>query len=91
MDKHNFVWKNALKETTLRQFKNQWAGLDIQNGTVVQEFWRENGILHINVKELLAATETVKCLAKNSEHVKLSVENSVAFAHLKKVGENSPT
>ena len=67
-----------------------WAGLDIKNGTVVQEFWREKGVLHINVKELIAATETVKSLAKEKELVHLSVDNSVAFSYLKKGGGKIP-
>jgi hypothetical protein len=41
-----------------------WAGLDVHNGTLVQDWWRENRALHINVKELRAAVFTVRSLAK---------------------------
>ena len=44
----------------------------------------------MNVKESIAATETVKSLAKENEMVHLSVDNSVAFAYLKNWGWNFP-
>ena len=40
-----------------------WGGLDVTSGCQIQEFWREAGPLHINVKELRAAVDTVKSLA----------------------------
>ena len=67
-----------------------WAGVDIVNGTVVQEFWREKNGLHINVKELDAAVQTVKSLAKPKEVVYLSVDNSVVFAYLNRGGGRLP-
>jgi hypothetical protein len=67
-----------------------WAGVDIGQGTVVQEFWREKNGLHINVKELDAAVQTVKSLAKPKEVVHLSVDNSVAFAYLNRGGGRLP-
>ena len=67
-----------------------WAGVDIVHGTVVQEFWREKNGLHINVKELDAAVQTVKSLAKPKEVVHLSVDNSVAFAYLSRGGGRLP-
>ena len=82
--------KIPLKKLHSDSSNHAWAGLDIINGTVVQEFWRDKGILHINVKELIAAVETVKSLAKEKEVVHLSVDNSVAFAYLKKGGGKLP-
>ena len=71
--------------------QNQWAGVDIKNGTVVQEFWREKGILHINVKELIAATETVKCLAKKFRNCPpVSGQFSGIFIPKKGWGKTSP-
>ena len=67
-----------------------WAGVDIIEGTIVQEFWREKGSLHINVKELEAAVHTIKSLAKPQETVHLSVDNSVSFAYLNKGGGRIP-
>jgi hypothetical protein len=63
-----------------------WAGKDLVEGTNLHEFWREKGVLHINVKELYAALETVKSLAKKGEKVHLGVDNSVAYSYLKKSG-----
>ena len=37
-----------------------WAGLDIQSGIHVQDFWRERTLHHNIVKELSAAIATVK-------------------------------
>ena len=61
------------------------------NGSLVQEFWREKQVLHINVKELEAAINTVKSLAKPKEHVCLKVDNSVTFYYLKKHGGRIPS
>ena len=67
-----------------------WAGVDIVTGSIVQEFWREKDGLHINVKELQAAINTVKSLAKTKEVVHLSVDNSVSFAYLNRGGGRLP-
>ena len=56
-----------------------------------QEFWREKSALHINVKELEAAINTVKSLAKRHEKVSLCVDNSVTFAYLRKGGGRIPS
>jgi hypothetical protein len=85
-----FLDKIPLRHLHSDSSNHAWAGLDIKKGTVVQEFWREKGVLHINVKELIAAVETVKSLAKTKEMVHLSVDNSVAFAYLKKGGGRLP-
>ena len=61
-----------------------WAGVDAKNGTIIQEFWRERGHLHINVKELHAAMDTIRSLAKPGELVTLRVDNSVTYYYLKK-------
>ena len=67
-----------------------WGGLDLDSGNYVQNFWREKGALHINVKELQAAVETVKSLANPGELVHLCVDNSVAFSYLRKGGGRIP-
>jgi hypothetical protein len=63
-----------------------WGGVDTQQGTFVQEFWRKDGHLHINVKELQAAVNTVQSLAKRGDVVTLSVDNTVALSYLQKGG-----
>jgi hypothetical protein len=63
-----------------------WGGLDLTTGASVQEFWREESGLHINVKELQAAIHTIKSLAHVGEVVHLCVDNSVAFSYLLKGG-----
>jgi transcriptional regulator of met regulon len=68
-----------------------WAGVDVTSGSLVQEFWREQQVLHINVKEVEAAINTVKSLAKPREHVCLKVDNSVTFYYLKKHGGRIPS
>ena len=68
-----------------------WAGVDLTGKKAIQEFWRDQGGLHINIKELTAALHTVKSLAKRNEHVTLVVDNSVAFSYLRKGGgEKTP-
>ena len=67
-----------------------WGGLETQTGQVVQDFWRSEIGLHINIKELKAAVATVQSLAKPGETVHLAVDNQVAYHYLRK-GENSPT
>ena len=63
-----------------------WAGLDLIGKNCVHEFWRSEGHLHINVKELHAAMATVQSLAKPGEEVHLDVDNSVAYSYMKKMG-----
>ena len=64
----------------------QGWGLDINSGNIIQDFWREDSILHINVKELKAAMETVKSFSRPGDTVLLSVDNTVTFAYLTKGG-----
>jgi hypothetical protein len=91
------TWKGRLLEgnipvRTLHSDSSDhtWAGVDTTSGTIVKEFWRKDNILHINVKELKAAVNTIKSLAKPKENIILNVDNSVAFYYLKK-GGGSPT
>jgi hypothetical protein len=42
--------------------------------------------LHINIKELSAAVQVVKTLAKEGEHITLGVDNLVAYHYLRKGG-----
>jgi hypothetical protein len=67
------------------------GGLETQTGQIVQEFWRSEIGLHINIKELKAAVAAVQSLAKPGEVVHLSVDNQVAYHYLRKGGGNSPT
>ena len=62
-----------------------WGGINPHTGQFVQEFWREKSPLHINVKEMMAAINTVKSLAKPNENVLLCVDNQVIFYYLQKV------
>ena len=63
-----------------------WGGLDLEKGTAVHEFWRDQLGLHINVKELHAAIHTVQSLARKGEKVHLGVDNSVAYHYTRKSG-----
>ena len=47
--------------------------------------------MHINVKELRAAINTVKSLAKTGETVDLTVDNQVTYFYLLKGGVEKPT
>ena len=67
-----------------------WAGVDLDHPNRVQEHWRESGILHITVKELSAAVQTVMSLAKPKEVIELGVDNSVAYYYLLKGGGRLP-
>ena len=67
-----------------------WAGQDLVEGTALHEFWRDKQGLHINVKELFAALQTVRSLAKKGEKVHLGVDNSVAYSYIKKSGGRKP-
>ena len=67
-----------------------WAGVDLTHNSAIQEFWRSAGQLHINVKELFAAVQTIKSFAKPKSTVHLCVDNSVAFSYLHKGGGRKP-
>jgi hypothetical protein len=62
------------------------GGLDITTGKFVQEFWREKSYLHINIKEMIAAINTVRSLSKRGETVSLTVDNQVIYYYLAKGG-----
>ena len=63
-----------------------WGGIDIVSGEKIQEFWREQKTLHINVKEMEAAINTVRSLAKPGETIQLCVDNQVIYYYLQKGG-----
>ena len=63
-----------------------WGGLDPNSGEKVQEYWRDRKDLHINVKEMEAAINTVCSLAKKNETVELNVDNQVIYYYLAKGG-----
>ena len=87
----SFLGKIPVRELHSDSSQEAWAGVDITSGTTIQEFWRNKSGLHINVKELEAAINTVKSLAKKKEHVSLKVDNSVTFAYLSKGGGRIPS
>ena len=86
-----FQGKTPVKELPSDSSQEAWAGVDVTTGRLVQEFWRDKRGLHINVKELEAAINTVQSLAKEKEHVLLKADNSVTYAYLTKGGGNIPT
>jgi hypothetical protein len=63
-----------------------WGGIDPATGKFVQEFWREKSDLHINIKEMGAAVNTVKSLSQPGENVLLCVDNQVLYYYLQKGG-----
>jgi hypothetical protein len=67
-----------------------WGGLDPASGACVQEFWRSQTHLHINVKELQAALDTVRSLARPGDRVICHVDNLVAYSYLQKQGGRLP-
>ena len=67
-----------------------WAGIDLLTGDVVQEYWRTQSGLHINIKELRAALDTIRSLAKPGEKVKICVDNTVAHSYLTRGGKITP-
>ena len=81
-----FQGKCPVRELHSDSSNHAWAGVDLRTGGAVQEFWRSAQGLHINVKELSAAVQTVKSLTKPKERVLLGVDNSVAFSYSKKGG-----
>ena len=86
-----FQGKAPVRELHSDSSQTAWAGVNVTNGCIVQEYWRDKSVLHINVKELEAAINTVKSLAKPKEHVSLKVDNSVTYWYLKKQGGKIPS
>ena len=91
--------KDTILEWTGRDFTRQpqktlysdssgtgWAGLNPETGALVHDFWREKIDWHINLKELMAATNTVQSLAQPGQTICLRVDNSVTFHYLLKGG-----
>ena len=64
-----------------------WGGINPHTGKFVQTYWIEESYLHINVKEMKAAINTVQSLAKANDKVLLCVDNQVIFYYLQKGGE----
>ena len=85
-----FQGKTTVRELHSDSSQTAWAGVDVTSKAMVQEFWRSKSVLHINVKELEAAINTVKSLAKPKEHVCLKVDNSVTYYYLLKNGGKFP-
>ena len=70
--------------------RQRLGGINPHTGQFVQEYWREESYLHINVKEMKAAINTVQSLAKPNDKVLLCVDNQVIFYYLQKGGEEKP-
>ena len=62
-----------------------WGGVDLASRKIVHEFWRGSDE-HINVKELIAAMQTVKALATPGKTVELSVDNAVSIGTCERAG-----
>ena len=91
----NWEGRQFQHRATIRRLQSDasqtgWAGVDLTENRQIQEFWRDQQGLHINIKELHAAIQTVKSLAKPKEQVNLSVDNTVAYSYLKKGGAGFP-
>ena len=84
-----FLGQKSARELHSDSSGQGWAGVDLTGKQQIQEFWRTNQGLHINIKELSAAVKTIKSLAKKGERVTLSVDNSVAFSYLLKGGNST--
>ena len=83
-------------KTTLRHLQSDssgigWAGKDLSTGTSLHEYWRDQQGLHINIKELHAALQSIKALAKRKEIVHIGVDNTVAYSYIKKSGGRKQT
>ena len=87
----SFQGKIPARELHSDSSQKPWARVDVTTRKLVQEFWRDKRGLHINVKELEAAINTVQSLANKGEHVSLKVDNSVTFAYLLKGGGRIPS
>ena len=64
--------------------------MDLTSGAKLQEFWRSDMGLHINIKELKASIAACQSLAEPGETVFLTVDNQVAYSYLKKEGGRLP-
>ena len=86
-----FGGKTPIRNLHSDSSQESWAGVDLTTPKLVQEFWRDQRSLHINVKELKAAINTVQSLAKKGEKVSLSVDNTVTLSYLRKGGGKIPS
>ena len=64
-----------------------WGGIDVNSKKFIQEYWRRDHTLHINVKELQAAINTVKSLSRKNDVVELAVDNQAVYYYLLKGGD----
>jgi hypothetical protein len=88
---HSWVGRSFAKRTVVKEIHadssdNAWGAIEIRSGQAIQEFWRHDRHLHINIKELRAAVAVVQSLAAPGDHVHLCVDNSVTFHYLRKGG-----
>ena len=80
----NFEGQDPVRQNFSDSSDLGWGALDITSGAQLEEFWRTEKGLHINVKELKAAISAVKSLGKPGEKVLLSIDNQVAYSYLRK-------
>ena len=81
-----FRGKICCENHSLRIQHSRVGAVDLTSGKKLQEFWRTEAGLHINIKELRAAISAVQSLAKEGETVFLSIDNQVAYSYLRKQG-----
>ena len=82
-----FQEKRSIRTLHSDSSNHGWAGIDTLTGNVVQEYWRSESGLHINIKELRAALDTIRSLARPGENVKICVDNTVAHSYLTRGGK----
>ena len=86
----SFAGQSAVRKIYSDSSTQGWGALDVTSGQKLQEFWRSDLGLHINIKELKASIEACQSLAKKGETVFLTMDNSVAYSYLKKEGGRLP-
>ena len=88
---YKLAWKKFRETSPKSEIHSEssdfcWGGKDLKTGQIVTDYWRSQKTLHINIKELSAAVQVVKTLAKEGEHITLGVDNLIAYHYLRKGG-----
>ena len=63
-----------------------YGGLDLRGHHLVHGYWRHLTPWHINLKEVSAAMDTIRAMARKGDLVKILVDNTVALSYLTKQG-----
>ena len=63
-----------------------YGGLDLRRHHLVHGYWRHLTPWHITLKEVSAATDTIRAMAYTGDPVKILVDNTVALSYLTKQG-----